>query len=150
MLTRRWTIRVGTILGICIGIAVYGIWFLPSGAQSDDRSIAIVAVKFSDSGFFEEGESCGFSADPLRLLGTNEQIIVRDESDKVIAMFTLDGGEWSTTDTPGKLECQIEHDLLVPEAEFYSVHLGDERIKTYAASELPVSNPFDRVWILFD
>lgn len=150
MLTMRWAVRFGVVFGVVAGIAVYGVLFLPSEAQQEDRVIPIHASKFTEPGIVEEGDGCSISVDdPLSRLGTREQIVVKDETDTIIALATLEGGTWEQAQTPGKLECNIDIELSVPTAEFYTVYLGDERIRAYTADSFPLNDPFDVVRLSF-
>jgi hypothetical protein len=80
------------------------------------------------------GEPCAI----LNPAGLTHQVIVRDETDTIVAVLTLDG-TWQEQPEHDFLACSFDTEIPVPERAFYSLYLGDERLFTYAAADLPIS-----------
>jgi hypothetical protein len=63
--------------------------------------------------------------------------VVRNQHDEIIAIQDLEGTIQKTE--ANDWTCEAYYEIDVPEATFYTVYLGDERIVGYAADDFPIS-----------
>lgn len=140
------------LLGLLVLCAVV---VFPSGttSQAPDKSagqfIPVWAVKYyfdTAETTVEIGDDCHFSLDVTRFFVIDQQIVVRDQNDEIIALQDLEGKV--TQREGGSLECVGEFQVQVPQAKFYTVYLGDERIVGFTATDFPIPND-EAVWITF-
>jgi hypothetical protein len=142
------TILWGAIIGLLIGGYVSYTFVFNDAAAQEGRTIPVqVQRSLPDSTILDSGDSCSFSSDILRFPLTNSQIVITDENEVIVAIHGVVGNV--DRSSSGSLFCTAELDIPVPEASFYTVHLGDERIVGFSESEFPV-DPINEVWIIFD
>lgn len=143
-------IVLGVAVVFVMVFAAIGVGFLDSSRAEEGRSIPIRVVRYYDSASssLDLGDECGFSLDIFRFFLTDQQIVIRNENDTVIAVRTLDDGVYGQTDN-ARYECELETNIPVPDATFYTVYLGDERITAYSKDEFPI-DPLKGVWITLD
>lgn len=144
---RRIAMLIGTVLGVAIGGVIATTMLIDTTAQ-EERVIPVRVSKFSESDSIEVGDSCSMSRD-ISMIHTDHQIVVTDEAGDIVALLDLDGGSWEESPSGLGFQCVIDRDLEVPEASFYTVYLGDERIVGYAASDFPI-DAFEEAWINLD
>ena len=117
-------------------------------AKAEGRSILIAVTQPSIQDYQPEakdGSPCRVLtvANPIRERGT-AQVIVRDESDKIVAVKTLDDGTANAPMKDSFLRCNVLTDIAVPDSAFYVVYLDDYYITTVDASRLPMEES-DRI-----
>lgn len=110
----------------------------------DQRTIPVFFGSDLQSTDYEEGESCGASLDLFRFVQTDYQVVIRNENNTVIAIQTLRGLAEPTLDD--NFQCKGNFNIIVPESEFYTVYLGEERVVAFSASQFPL-DPLDGVLI---
>lgn len=67
------------------------------------------------------------------------QVVIRDESDTIVAVGDLIGA-WGEHADHDFLVCLFDLAIPVPDRAFYTVFLDDQRLYTYAATSLPVAD----------
>lgn len=128
-----------------VAVLLFGVGFVASmqpwerARAQDDRFIEITTTrKLSPSVYSAEddGDDCGYPPDIFRFFTTDAQLVIRNEADEIVAIQTLTGTV--ETDEPEFTYCRGSFSVAVPEASFYTVYLGEERIQGYAADEFPL------------
>lgn len=83
---------------------------------------------------WEDGKECGF---PLKVKGdfsvglkVMRQIVVRDESDKIVGVANLANAQLKNGDVAGEWTCVYDTPLSVPKSSFFTVFLDGDRITT--------------------
>lgn len=129
---------------VIVAIGAVGLWQpWESVTAQDDRVIPVHFLSYVDvSGAI--GDPCGDILDEWRFFTTPQQLVIEDEMGAVVAVHALTGTV--EEDDNGRMRCNGDFAITVPDAAFYTVRLGDERIRTYAANEFPI-NPADAVFV---
>jgi hypothetical protein len=113
-------------------------WGSPAAAQED----RIVPVFIND---FRTGWSLTAEGEPCTLVGGISgrsaqipiHVVVKDETGTIIASAEPDGvASWGGFED--YYNCQAIFDLPVPDAEFYTLHVGDRYIRTVSAADFPL------------
>lgn len=136
---------------LALGYMATTAWLGDASAEEEQRAIPIEASisASGSSNFIKDGMSCSMSLKFPRFVLANQQIVIRNEHNTIVALFTLSGGEWAYDEELDQFDCNIEADIPVPDADFYTVYLGEERVVAYSADELPIDE-FDRILINVD
>jgi hypothetical protein len=87
----------------------------------------------------KEGEGCPLYWNPGGLWWSPEpyQIIVRNETDAIISVTTVDAKYQTLSDDDPELFCWFEAVIPLPEADFYQVYLNEDLMKVYTPGTLP-------------
>jgi hypothetical protein len=119
---------------------------MPAVAASD-RTIPVEIMDHRDNDTFkyEAGDSCSFSTGSLDILWADLQLVVRDETGTIIAVQTVDSGTVSLGGAPDSAFCELEVEVRVPEAKFYTLYVAgtrEVRVMTWPASAFPIETTF--------
>lgn len=138
---KRVMLVVAAVALILSGYVAGGGFWRSVDAQ-DDRVIPVFLSRYmGDVGTV--GDPCSVPLD-LQFFPGSAQVTVRNESNVVIAIQTLEGViELSSS---GSNFCKGQISIPVPDADFYVVYFGEERVVGYSASQFPISDN-DGVWI---
>lgn len=142
-------VMIGAAAVLCMLVTALGVTLLTSGsvAQSD-RTIPVTAIRFNHDSTDAEGERCVIPLTGITMGFTPQQVVVTDESSSIVAIEDL-AATWELTDDGDSLRCLVELAIPVPEAEFYTVWLGEQRLRGYAGDAFPVSDA-DAIGLSFD
>lgn len=139
------------LLGLLLLIAGYVSMARPwdsATAQVEERVIPVSARygPFPDENPSPIGEPCRIIDDKVPSARAPYQVVVTNESGTIIAMHSLKGTLQLGED--GKRHCVADAEVRVPEASYYTVYLGEQRLIGYAADAFPI-DPNDSVVLSF-
>ena len=138
--------RVAIVASLAVCIVASGgvaLWVSQGAAQGNSKEIYVRASSYRDNEDldYEVGDGCSWSLGTLNFAFSSPQLVVRDDGDNVVAMYTFDDGTIEASGTgPDGVFCVDEIVLKVPDASFYTIYLGslqEIRIVGFAADELP-------------
>lgn len=143
--------RLALVLSIVLvlaagGVATLNFWPDQASAQDDERVIPVVVSSYTDYDGAEDGEPCSFMLDVLTFINTYQQIVISDETGDIVAIENLDDGTYEASSSGTGHFCKLRIEIPVPDAELYTVRLGDLRIVGFTADQFPIS-VLDEVWI---
>src|SRR5690606_680138 len=123
---KRTVAAVAVILCVVAG-GVAALWTTQGAAQGDPNEIHVRVSSYRDNEDrdYEVGDGCSWSLGTLNFMFTSPQLVVRDESNNVIALYTLDDGMIEAGGSgPDSAFCVDEVILTVPDASFYTLYLA--------------------------
>jgi len=120
---------------VAVAVAsVLALGFLPAASQ--DAPVIPVGGYWDETknpSRVDEGSPC----EVVGPFGFPRQVIVRNESDTIIAAWSIEG-TWEFPEGRDFLACTWSKEVPVPEATFYTVYLDEQRLTTVNASDFPL------------
>ncbi len=135
---------IGAVLGVAFGASVtlggylYATGALPATTSAaDDRSIPVSVYQTTSSS--KTGDHCSLLKDTTRFTALPRQIIIRDESNKVIAKQSLVEGRVEDS-IVGSPICKMSFSIDPPESTFYAVFLDNEMVMIFRSDDFPIDS----------
>lgn len=152
MPAKKLILSVAVIIAITLS-TVGTLYVSPWSAEvraDGNRSIPFQVTNwYGDTATLKEGNSCAVSLDILKYFTTDQQIVVKDESDRIIKVKTLSDGVLKASSSESGFFCNFDFSLDVPDAQFYTVYVNDERITTLSPDDFPI-DPVDAIYVTID